>query len=354
MAGDNFQDKTEPASPKRREEARKKGEVAKSRELAAIAVMLACTVYLFFSAKGISSRLGVLMEKTFSRIPSISAVDVNILEYSMETLREFLGIILPVMVIAFVIAVGVNYIQVGFMWSVEALAPKASKIDPVQGLRRMFTVRSLSELAKSLAKLGIIGWVAFSTIREEFPNFVPLIYQDLWAILSWLGWTSWKVTIRCCMVIAVLAILDYFYQKWEFEKNHRMSKQELKDEFKQTEGDPMVKSRIRSIQRDLARRRMMEEVPKADVVITNPTHLAVALLYDSAKMKAPKIVAKGADHIALRIRGVAEENHVPVIENRPLAQNLYKLELGEEIPSRLYQAVAEILAHVYRLKKKVG
>ena len=203
------------------------------------------------------------------------------------------------MILAFVVALVVNYLQVGFIWSVEALAPKASKIDPVQGFQRMFSVRSLSELAKSLAKLTIVGWVAFSTLKEAFPNFVPLIYQDRWAILSWLGLTSWKLTIRCCMVIAVLAVLDYFYQRWEFERKLRMSKQELKDEYKQTEGDPMVKSRIRSIQREMARRRMMEEVPKADVVITNPTHLAIALRYDSAKMKAPKIVAKGADHIAL-------------------------------------------------------
>ncbi|PKN65471.1 MAG: flagellar biosynthesis protein FlhB [Deltaproteobacteria bacterium HGW-Deltaproteobacteria-15] len=352
MAEDRFQDKTEPASPKRREEARKKGEVAKSKELGAVAVLCACTVYLFFAAKGMSSELGMLMERTFSRIPSISASDMNIVEFSMQTLREFLLLILPIMILAFVVALGVNYLQVGFLWSVEALAPKASKIDPVQGLQRMFSVRSLSELAKSLAKLTIVGWVAFSTLKEAFPNFVPLIYQDRWAILSWLGLTSWKLTIRCCMVIAVLAILDYFYQRWEFERKLRMSKQELKDEYKQTEGDPMVKSRIRSIQREMARRRMMEEVPKADVVITNPTHLAIALRYDSAKMKAPKIVAKGADHIALRIRGVAEQSRVPVVENRPLAQNLYKLELGEEIPSRLYQAVAEILAYVYRLKKK--
>ena len=352
MAEDRFQDKTEPASPKRREEARKKGEVAKSKELAAVAVLCACTVYLFFAAKGMSSELGMLMERTFSRIPSISASDINIVEFSMQTLREFLLLILPIMILAFVVALGVNYLQVGFLWSVEALAPKASKIDPVQGLQRMFSVRSLSELAKSLAKLTIVGWVAFSTLKEEFPNFVPLIYQDRWAILSWLGLTSWKLTIRCCMVIAVLAILDYFYQKWEYERNMRMSKQELKDEYKQTEGDPAVKARIRSIQRELARRRMMEEVPKADVVITNPTHLAIALRYNSAKMKAPKIVAKGADHIALKIRGVATQSGVPVVENRPLAQNLYKLELGEEIPSRLYQAVAEILAYVYRLKKK--
>jgi flagellar biosynthetic protein FlhB len=352
MAEDRFQDKTEPATPRRRQEARNKGNVAKSRELASVAVLCACTVYLFFTAKGLSSELGLLIERTFAQIPSLSASDMSLVEVSFQNLRNFLRLIMPVMILSFVVAVGVNYLQVGALWSVEPLAPKASKIDPLQGFRRIFSLRSLQELCKSLAKLMIVGWVAFYTLKEEFPHFVPLIYQDRWAILTWLGMMSWKVTIRCCMVIAVLAILDYFYQRWEYERNLRMSKQEMKDEYRQTEGDPMVKSRIRSIQRDMARRRMMEEVPKADVVITNPEHLAVALRYDAIKMKAPKLVAKGADRIAFRIREVADQSGVPLVENRPLAQNLYKLELGEEIPSRFYQAVAEILAYVYRLKQK--
>jgi flagellar biosynthesis protein FlhB len=352
MAEDRFQDKTEPATPRRKEEARKKGNVAKSRELAAIAVMFVCAIYLFFAAKGISSELGFLIERTFTQIPSFAASDMNLVEITLQTVRDFIRLVMPIMVLAFVAAFGVNYLQVGAMWSVEALAPQASKIDPVQGFISLFSLRSLMELGKSLAKLMIVGWVAFSTLKEEFPNFIPLIYQDRWAILTSLGQMSWKVTFRCCMVIAVLAIVDYFYQRWDFERKLRMSKQEMKDEYKQTEGDPMVKSRIRSIQRDLARRRMMEEVPKADVVITNPEHLAVALRYEVAKMKAPRIVAKGADRIALKIREVATHHGVPLVENRPLAQNLYKLELGEEIPSRLYQAVAEILAYVYRLKKK--
>lgn len=351
MAEDRHDDKTEPASPKRKEEARKRGDVAKSRDLASAAVLAAGTIYLFFGAKGLSSKLGLLIEQCFSRVPSIAETDMNVVEVSLQILRQFLWIILPVMLVVVVTAIVVNYLQVGAMWSVEPLAPKASKIDPIQGMKRMFSMQALQELAKSLAKMAIVGWVSFSTLKDEFPNFVPLIYQDRWAILSWLGSVSWKLTIRCCAVIIVIAVLDYIYQRWEFERKLRMSKQEVKDEYKQTEGDPMVKSRIRSIQREMARRRMMEEVPKADVVITNPEHLAVALRYNSSKMKAPKVVARGADRIALRIREVAKENGVAIVENRSLAQNLYKLELGEEIPSRLYQAVAEILAYVYRLKK---
>ena len=181
---------------------------------------------------------------------------------------------------------------------------------------------------------------------------IPLLYQEKNQIFSVLGQSAFKLTIRCCVILAVLAILDFLYQRWNHEQKLKMTKQEVKDEHKQTEGDPMVKSRIRSIQREMARRRMMEEVPKADVVITNPTHLAVALRYDQKKMPAPRIVAKGANMIAERIKNLAREHEIPVVEDKPLAQNLYKLEIGEEIPTQFYQAVAEILAYVYGLRRK--
>ena len=198
-----------------------------------------------------------------------------------------------------------------------------------------------------------MGWAAFSTLRDELSQLLPLLYQEKIQIISLLGEASFKVIVRCCWIIAILAILDYLYQRWEFEQKLKMTKQEVKDEFKQTEGDPMVKGKIRAAQREMARRRMMEEVPKADVVITNPTHLSIALKYDVETMSSPMIVAKGANRIAFRIREVAAENGVPLVENKPLAQNLYKLELGDKIPSEFYQAVAEILAYVYGLKKRI-
>jgi flagellar biosynthetic protein FlhB len=354
MAEDKFQDKTEPATPRRREEARKKGEVARSRELASIAVLSSGVLYLFFAAKGLSVELASLIEKAFSRVPGFSEPGYNIMEVGLMFLREYLHLVVPLMIVIFVVAALSNYLQTGVVWSVEPLAPKASKINPIQGLQRIFSRRSLMELGKSTAKILIVGWAAYSTLKEVFPHLLPLIYQDRWAILSWLGSSAWKVTIRCVWVIAILAIIDYIYQRWEFEQKLRMTKQEVKDEFKQTEGDPLVKARIRSIQREMARRRMMEEVPKADVVITNPEHLAVALRYEVERMSAPRVVAKGADRIALKIKELAKDRGVPVVENRSLAQNLYKVDLGEEIPTRFYQAVAEILAYVYRLKNKEG
>lgn len=351
MPEQNFQDKTEPATPKRRQEARKKGEVAKSRELSSVAVLSAGVIYLYFATTRMTFSLGHIIERTFLSIPQLKLSDIKLLEKATQLLVDFLWLVLPMMLVLFVVALLANFLQTGLIWSVEPLAPKASKIDPIKGLKRIFAKRSLVELGKSIFKLIIVGWAAFSTIKEDFSRLLPLLYQEKIQIISLLGETSFKVIVRCCWVIAILAILDYFYQKWEFEQKLKMTKQEVKEEFKQTEGDPMVKGKIRSAQREMARRRMMEEVPKADVVITNPTHFSVALKYDAAKMASPKIVAKGANRIAFRIREVATENGIPIVENKPLAQNLYKLELGDEIPSEFYQAVAEVLAYVYSLKK---
>ena len=352
MPDQSFQDKTEPATPKRRQEARKKGEVAKSRELASIAVLSAGVVYLFFSAKGLTLNLGHVIEKTFRDIPSLKLSDNRMMEFVVQSISDFLWLVIPMMLVLVAVAMLANFLQTGFIWSVEPLAPKVSKIDPVKGLTRVFSKRSLVELAKSIFKIIIVGWAAFSTLDDEMSRLLPLLYQEKIQILSLLGEASFKVIVRCCWVIAVLAILDYCYQRWEFEQKLKMTKQEVKEEFKQTEGDPLIKSKIRSAQLAMARRRMMKEVPRADVVITNPTRLAVAVRYDAKKMTAPAIVAKGANNVAFRIREIATENGVPIVENKPLAQNLYKLELGDEIPAEFYQAVAEILAYVYSLKKQ--
>ena len=352
MPDENFQDKTEPATPKKKEDARKKGQVAKSKELSSIAILAAGVIYLFFGTEGLTISLKNLMLETYAFIPTLSTRDHNLHTFLLQTCEQFLWMIFPILIVLSVVALLANALQTGVIWSVEPLTPKASKISPLKGLKRIFSKRSLVELAKSIGKIVIVGWAAFSTLKAESANIIPLMYQEDIQILYLLGHISLKVVIKCCWVIAILAILDYMYQKWEFEQNLKMTKQEVKDEHKQTEGDPLVKSRIRSIQREMARRRMMEEVPKADVVITNPTHLAVALKYNPQEgMPAPIVTAKGADRVAQRIREIAEERDIPLIEDKPLAQNLYKLDLGEEVPPQFYQAVAEILAYVYGLKK---
>lgn len=219
----------------------------------------------------------------------------------------------------------------------------------------MFSKRSLVELGKSLGKILIVGWAAFSVIQANLGHILHLSYQDKAQIMGFMGKASLDLVTRSCYVIALLAILDFLYQKWEFEQEIKMTKQEVKEEFKQSEGDPLVKSRIRSVQREMARRRMMEEVKKADVIITNPEHLSIALRYDAMSMEAPIVIGKGADRIAFKIREIAKENHIPLVENKPLAQNLYKLvDIGQQIPPAFYQAAAEILAYVYGLKNKMA
>ena len=352
MAEQGFQEKTESATPKRREDSRKKGQVAKSRELSSIAVLSAGAIYLFFQGEAHTMELGRILRRSFLDIPAIAAGDRNLLEYMIEQTGVFLRVVLPMMIVLCVVAVVTNALQTGFLLSVEALTPKASKLNPVSGFTRILSKRSLVELAKSIAKLCIVGWVAISTLKAAFPRMVPLTYSDTPSIMALLGAESMNVLIKCCCIILLLAILDYFYQRWQHEESIKMTKQEIRDEHKQTEGDPMIKGRIRAIQREMARKRMMEEVPKADVVIINPIRLAIALRYDPLKHHAPMIVAKGARAIAARIREIAEAHGVPLVENRPLAQNLYKMEIGDEIPAETYQAVAEILAYVYGLKKK--
>ena len=352
MPEENFQDKTEPATAKKKQEARKKGQVAKSKELGSIAILSAGVIYLFFCGKDITLELGNNIQQTFLIIPQFKSSDYNLMILLTQAAKTYLRMILPIMLTLSIIAILSNVLQTGFIWSVETLTPKMSKINPIAGVKKMFSMRSLVELAKSIAKILIVGWAAFSVLKDNISHLIPLVYQGKVQIISMLADTSLQVVTRCCYVIALLAILDFLYQKWDFEKNLKMTKQEVKDEFKQTEGDPMIKSRIRSIQREMARKRMMQEVPKADVVITNPTHLAIALRYDLENMTSPMIVAKGANKVAFRIKTLATENNIPVVENRTLAQNLYKLDIGKEIPPHFYQAVAEILAYVYGLKKK--
>ncbi len=353
MPEQGFQEKTERATPKRRQESRKKGQVGKSRELSSIAVLCAGAAYLFFQGKHHTLELGRLMQRTFLDIPALaSAPHQDLFNCLIEKTVDLLLMLLPIMIVLCVVAILANALQTGLLLSVEALTPSASKLNPVSGLKKLFSMKSLVELAKSIAKLFIVGWVAVSTLKAAFPRLIPLTYQDSSSIIALLGQESITVLIKCCWVILILALLDYFYQRWQHEESIKMTKQEVKDENKQTEGDPMVKGRIRSIQREMAKKRMMEEVPKADVVITNPLRLAVALRYDPLNGRAPVVVAKGSRRIAARIREIAREHDIPIVENKPLAQNLYNLELGDEIPAETYQAVAEILAYVYGLEKR--
>ncbi len=355
MAEDSFAERTEQATPKRRSEARKKGQVAKSREIPSVMVMMAGFSVLFILSSHIFQELKIVMVRFFNQMGTLTIQPDSIQALGGDILWSLCRILSPVMLAVSAVAILSNYIQVGSLFSWESIQPDWNKLNPLKGLARLFSKHSVVELLKALFKCLIIGWVAFSTIRNELPQILALPDQPVDSIFRYAGLTSFWLFLKTALVIFALAALDYIFQRWSFEKSLRMTKQEIREEFKQTEGDPLIKSRIRSIQRDLARKRMMAEVPKADVIITNPSHLAVALHYKVREMQAPKVLAKGAGLIAEKIKEIGQTHRIPTVENKPLAQILYKtVDVGETIPSALYQAVAEILAYVYRMKNKNG
>lgn len=351
MAETDKENKTEQATPKRLEDARKKGQVAKSREVGSAFILAAALVYFYFGAAGVMNKMMVLMKTSLG---GLSRDDLTVSSLQMligEMLVKTSAIVLPFLLCLMAAGVMANLLQVGVIFSTEPIQPKLSKISPLKGLQNLFSLRTLAELVKSLLKVAVVGLIAYLTIVAEAPQVVPLMRQDAWQIASFLGRVSFKIVFAACWVLILLAFLDYLYQHWEHGRSLRMSRQDVKDEYKTTEGDPLVKARIRKLQRETAMRRMMSKVPTADVVITNPTHLAVALKYDDSKMAAPVVVAKGADLIAQRIKEIARQKGVAVVENKTLAQVLYRIvDIGEVIPENLYQAVAEVLAYVYRLR----
>jgi flagellar biosynthetic protein FlhB len=345
------QEKTEQPTQKKEEETREKGQVAKSRELPSVAVLIAGLIYLWFCAPGMVKDIMKMMRRTFSAAGTMT-IDINTIQSIMVGfLYEMFLITAPILIVVSLASLLANLLQTGFLVSSEAILPKLSKIDPMKGLKRMFSLQTVMELVKNILKMTIIGSVAWLSIKGEIANIPPLVNQDVYAIMTYVGKVSFKIIISTCWVLIVLALMDFLYQKWEHNKSIRMTKQEIKDENKQLEGDPLIKGRIRRLQRDMARRRMMAAVPKADVVITNPTHFAVALKYNPDDMNAPMVVAKGSDFIAAKIKEIAKKHHVPIVENKAVARLLFNLtDIDEAIPENLYRAVAEILAQVYRLK----
>ncbi len=352
MPEESGQERTEEATPRKREKAREEGQVARSVEVPSVIVLLASVVTLFFAIGFIYDKMLNLLRRclTFDTVPPIDIHELVRLSYYYTFI--FFITISPVLVAAFVAALISNFMQVGFAVSWQAIEAKPDKLDPLKGFGRIFSKRSAMELVKSILKIVIIATVSYSAIEGSFSEIFRLYDNTMEQIIIFILMICFKMFIWTLIAMFVIAAADFAFQKWSHEEQLKMSKQEIKDEYKQTEGDPHIKSRIRSIQMQAARQRMMHEVPKADVVVTNPTHLALALKYE-AGMSAPKVIAKGAGAVALKIREVAGKAGVPVIENPPLARNLYKMtDIDDEVPADLYQAVAEILAYVYKLKGK--
>jgi flagellar biosynthetic protein FlhB len=354
MAEDFSGERTERATGRRRAEARRKGQVAKSREIPSVMVLLTALSVLFVMSSYIFHQLASVMVQSFQHLEAQFINGENIQAISLEIIGSLFRIVSPVMAGVLVVALLSNYVQIGSVFSLEAIQPKFSKLNPLSGLKRVVSKQSVVELLKSLFKFLIIGWAAYSVIRDELPRILTLMDRETMGVLQFVGSVSMRIFFRSLLVMIGLAALDYGFQRWSYEKSLRMTKREVQEEYKTTEGDPLIKSRIRSVQREMARKRMMAEVPKADVIVTNPTHLAVALRYSREEMMAPRLVAKGAGLVAEKIKEVAQAHQVPIVENKPLAQILFKtVDLGQLIPSDLYQMVADLLAYVYRMKHKV-
>ncbi len=352
MAEDSFQEKTEPASDKKREEARRKGKVPRSVELNSAFVLLFGMLILSFGGSALMGGLGNVMRSVLRQSGTTTLTLTNLHGMAAQGALTVGAILAPVVLGIMIVGVAVAYVQVGFVYSPEVLRPTLEKVNPLNGIRKILVSRrSMMELAKSLLKVFLVGLVAWWSIQDVIAESPALVQSDIPGLLGFIGQSAFSVGLRTGLVFMVLAVLDFFYQRFEHEREMRMSKEEVKEETKATEGDPMVKSRVRSIQRRIAYRRMMAAVPKADVVVTNPTHLAVALKYDPEEMRAPTVVAKGADLVALKIKEIALAHDVPMVEDRPLAQALYRsVDIGGEIPEKLFQAVAQLLAYIYRLK----
>ncbi len=348
MASDSDKsERTEPGTSRRREEARKKGQVVRSREITTTAVLFASVIILYFYSQYMLNQLADVMDRFLSGSGTYNLTQESLISLIIEIGKGIFITIAPLIIAIPLIGIVSNILQTGWFVSTESISPNLSKINPLDGAKRFFSTTAVAELVKSLLKLAIVSYVAYVTLRAEVENVPLLLDTDTNGIFIYLGKISFKVLLRSCWVLVVLAVIDYVYQKWEYEKSLRMTKQEIRDEMKDIDGNPMIKSRVRSVQREMARRRMMAEVPKADVVITNPTHFAVALKYDSKEMAAPIVVAKGQGLIAQKIKEIAKENRVPIVEDKPLARTLYKLvEIGSPIPEKLYKTVAEILAYV--------
>lgn len=353
MAEDQ-QERTEEATQQRREDFRKRGQVAQTRELASVFVLLGSALIFWglgrFCLKQVSELLMYCLGPEL--ITAVKSQSYAPLMLFMA--KKILFVSTPIVGMLLLLSIISTVVQVGFLYNEEVLEFDLEKINPINGLKRLFSMRALVEGLKSCIKLTLVVAVVYSLVKDEVRLLPQLTFWSVEQILSYAGSLTVKLLGGLGVFMAMIAAADYFFQRWDLEKQMRMTKQEIKEEHKSREGDPMIKARIRRIQREMASKRMMKDVPKADVIVTNPTHIACALIYDPKTMPAPRLVAKGSGLIAEKIKEIARENGVPVLENKPLARAMFKsLKIGQFVPRELFTAVAQVLSYVYRLKRKV-
>jgi flagellar biosynthetic protein FlhB len=345
------EEKTEPATPHRKQEARKKGQVGKSSDLNAALVMIAVIVVLYSIRGYFGENISTYVRYILSQEMNTALNSTQLFDLYKMSLLLCLKVLAPVLGAVVIFGILANLMQVGILFSSEAMKPKLSHINPVEGFKRIFSKRAVFEFVKTLLKVLVIGLVVFNLAQKAYPQLLLLFNMSLAKSIDYIAKLIFRITITATVTFFIIAILDFVYQKWEFGRSLRMSVDEVKKEFKQTEGDPQIKAQIRAKQRMMSMNRMMQSIPEATVVVTNPTHLAVVLKYDDT-MEAPQITAKGAGYVAQRIKEKAAEHNIPIVEDKPLARSLFKSsEIGDFVPVDLYQAVAGVIAAIYALKK---
>lgn len=349
------QEKTEEATPKKKSEARKEGQIPQSKEIGLAAAIIATFAGLrIFGKWMLDNIMGFTINtiKNHSLNPEIFNQE-GIVSLAMSSLMTLGMVVAPVALISMAIGLVTSYLQVGVLFTTKTLAWKLSRLNPIEGFKRMFSKRSVVELIKSLFKIGVLGYIVYSYILDEIPNILTSVELEIGQMAAYLGELVFAIAMRIGLALFIMAALDYLYQRYDHNKKLMMSKQEIKEEHKQSDGNPQIKSKIKEKQRQMAMQRMMQEIPSADVIITNPTHYAVGIKYDKDLYDAPYIIAKGQDNLAQKIKEIAKEHKIPVVENKPLARSLYaNAEIGQMIPEELFQSVAEVLAYVYSLNKK--
>ena len=348
-------EKTEKATPKKRQDARKKGQVLKSQDVTAAVLLLLTFFFLLFFAPFMYDGVKGFLLQALNRNLLIETLNEDtVMDMYVESLKEMAIITLPIMVVAMIAGIGANFFQFGLLFTTETLKIDLKKMDPIKGIKKIISVRAIVNLIKSLLKVTLIGTVTTVVILIYLEEVLSLSLHSPAQILATVAYLSAIMGIAASIMLVAIALFDYLYERFEYEKQLKMSKQDLKDEYKNSEGDPLIKSKIKQRQREMAMRRMMSEIPSADVVITNPTHYAIALKYDENEMDAPRVVAKGTDFVAQKIKMIAKENNVTMVENRPLARAMYdQVEIGQAVPEEFFKAVAEVLAYVYRIKRKI-
>lgn len=353
MAEQTAGEKTLPASPRKKQKAREDGNVAKSQDLSSAFTLLVALLALWALGPRTIDQLMVITRHYFSEIPTLSGQGMNLQAVFIQILLFMIPSVAPIMLLLMLGGTFINIAQFGFLFSAKPLKPKFDKLNPITGFQRFVTIRTLVELVKSLTKLTFISYIVWITVRGRFEDILSLTQMSPWdgsAVVWGVVLTVWW---RIVLAMLLIGILDYAFQRWQHERDLMMTQQEARQEMREMEGDPRIRQRVRQIQRQMATQRMIAEVPEADVIITNPTTYAIALRYDAEKMQSPQVVAKGARLLAERIRSVAVEHNVPIVERPELARTLFRtMEIGQSVPEDLFQAVAEILAYVYEIDQR--